>query len=285
MIKAKIAIAASSIIFGMTLAASAQTEREARAILSKVSDSYRTAQSYHFEADDVIETKGEGLQMKREAHFVMAVVKPDKFRMEVKGSMMGLDIVVVSSGTTTWEYLPRQKQYTRSEGTLTTVTSKGIDGSEITSDKDTLMRVSAVALGVAIPNYQEIMNIVKDPRLLREEAIELGGSSIDCYVVEADNAFPEFVERANTSPKTFWIDKTRYVVLRESYTMKMREGPVGGPMETKHTTSFKLVKINEPIPDSLFVFAPPEDAKQVDDFDSLKDTSGASEKRKSRRTN
>ena len=258
MMRLRIALAVAFVI-PVTPEVLANGQKEAAEIIEKVGNTYRNAQSYHFEAVYIIETKSEGMQIKKETLVVIAAVRPDKMRMEIKGSMMDLDTLMISNGSTTWEYLPRLKQYTRSKGTPTTVTTKGIDSRDLATDKITYYRTWAVALGILLPDYENITETVNKPRLLREEAIEVDGMTVDCYVIEADSAFPQFV----TSPKTFWIDKARYLVVRETYSTNMRGSTSS---EIKQTTVFKVASVNEPVPDTMFVFSPPVDAKQVDDF-------------------
>jgi outer membrane lipoprotein-sorting protein len=108
----------------------------------------------------------------------------------------------------------------------------------------------------------------------------MDGTSINCYVVEADSTAPEFVDSATTSPRTLWIDKSRFVVLRESYTMKLKEGTLGGPTEIRHATDFKVASVNEFVADTLFVFTPPEGATQVEDLGGSKNEGGARARRK-----
>jgi TonB family protein len=49
--------------------------------------------------------------------------------------------------------------------------------------------------------------------------------------------------------------------------MKIKSSPLGGgPMEVIETTTLTLAKMNEPLPESLFVFAPPAGAKEVEEI-------------------
>ncbi len=189
--------------------------------------------------------------------------------MEIKKSPMMLDWVVISNGSTTWEFIPTRNEYTKKSGGLTTITAKGIDGVERTSDKDEYLRVMAVALGVLLPRYDNVMDGLKQARNLRAESLDLNGTNIDCYVIEAQYDTPKAFPGAVSSAKFFWIDKKRHVVIREEYTTKI-DSSMGAPQEHVHTNMLTVVKLDELLPKTLFTFAPPEGAIEVEDFTSQK---------------
>ena len=60
---------------------------------------------------------------------------------------------------------------------------------------------------------------------------------------------------------TSWIDKTLGLELRSTLAMKMVI--TGKNVEMHQTTVKKNLKIDQPLPESLFVFTPPADAKEV----------------------
>jgi outer membrane lipoprotein-sorting protein len=128
----------------------------------------------------------------------------------------------------------------------------------------------AVALGVLLPRYDNVMDGLKQARNLRGESLDLNGTNIDCYVIEAQYDTPEAFPGAISSAKSFWIDKKRYVVVREEYTTKIDSSAMGAPQEHVHTNIFTVVKLDELLPETLFTFTPPEGAIEVADFTSQK---------------
>src|SRR5215831_18436909 len=151
-------------------------------ILNTVAAVYRTARSCHLEANVTAEVKSSGFEGKMHSSFVWAVVPPARIRMEVKSMMM--EVVIVSDGPNFWEYMPQSNQYTKKHSEAATITSKGIDSRDYTSAKDEYARMMAVAVGVRIPKFEDISNGLKEARILREDALDFNGSSVDCYVIE-----------------------------------------------------------------------------------------------------
>jgi outer membrane lipoprotein-sorting protein len=182
--------------------------------------------------------------------------------MEVKSMMM--EVVIVSDGPNFWEYMPQSEQYTKKQSGPTTVTSRGTDSTDYTSDKNEYARMWAIAVGVLIPKFEDISKGLKEAHILREEALEFDGSSVNCYVIETVRDFGDAGAKSAPLRRTYWIDKGRFVVLREAHA-PMRVGP-DGDMAPEFTTTFTTVKINEPIADDPFVFVPPSGSTEVKDF-------------------
>ena len=105
--------------------------------------------------------------------------------------------------------------------------------------------------------FQRVAEAAPRARLLREEQLTIAGKQVDCYVIELPGAAPP------NSTTTLWIDKGRYIVLQEDYL----EGGQG--RVTVHLLT-KVARVNEPLPDGLFVFSPPAGAREVKTFEELR---------------
>jgi hypothetical protein len=57
-------------------------------------------------------------------------------------------------------------------------------------------------------------------------------------------------------------------VLKEVATNKMKPGALGGATEITYLTTFAAAKLNEPLPDALFIFTPPDGAREVKQFNT-----------------
>ncbi|MGH7807683.1 MAG: LolA family protein [Thermodesulfobacteriota bacterium] len=228
-------------------------QESGKSLLEKVERTYKNLDSYQFEGTISSQIESASGEISIDASFVMAAIKPDKVRVEIKSPAMGLEYFSIASGKTTWEYLPRQGQYTRKES------------KEAFGEKELYFRMWALALGVMLPSFERITERLKNAEIVREESISVSGSK-NCYVVEAEYDSPDYGHGGGTSHKTFWIDRDRYAVLKEITTDTMKLGALRGA-ETRYVTTFAVVKLNEPLDDSLFIFTPQDGAKEVKQFD------------------
>ncbi|HEY2933977.1 MAG TPA: redoxin domain-containing protein [Acidobacteriota bacterium] len=232
----------------------AQVQPEARELLQKVSDVYKRLDHYHFEALTVVEVKSDALNQRMEMPMVLAASKPGKSRIEMKNPMFGLTLV--SDGKTTWTYVPRLGQFTKKAA------------AQVKAAQGAVAASPGLVNDTPLTQYAKIPERLKSARTLRQETLELGGQKIDTVVVEAEidrpQSGPSVVE---ISPSTLWIDKSRFVVLREQNSIKMKNPFGSGMMETAQTTTFSVTKIGAPLPESLFTFNPPPEAKEVAELD------------------
>jgi thiol-disulfide isomerase/thioredoxin len=69
--------------------------------------------------------------------------------------------------------------------------------------------------------------------------------------------------------KTIWIDENRETVLRivkHSHSQPMGAGGRGLPIDEETTTTFTNTTLDGSVPDSLFSFTPPADARLIENF-------------------
>jgi len=243
-----------SMLLALACTSFPQERSQAEQLLQEVGRTYRNLSSYHFESVATDEMDGEEKDEKTRTTLVVAAVKPGKMRVEIKDSTTSL--WVLSDGQTTWIYSPAMKQYIRKR----VVPEENDHGEGIGGGAGLNSAASRL-----VEAYSRIADNIREARLLSEESVELEGKSIACHVVQ--------VKYANKSPddseelsKTFWIDKARYLVLREVSTLRRRANPSGGPGEIRRTITFTLARVNGPIPESFFVLTPPAEARQVEEF-------------------
>jgi thiol-disulfide isomerase/thioredoxin len=106
-------------------------------------------------------------------------------------------------------------------------------------------------------------------KTLREETVEIDGQKYDCWVVEtrvddiSNRRPPSAVPiRITDVINTYWIDK-KLMIFRQSTTTWKQQGPGKPEFQTLSKRVCRNVKINEAIPDSIFTFVPPPDARRV----------------------
>src|SRR5215213_1649290 len=99
---------------GLCLAQSAtpttsQRPVDALKVLQKTSDVYRNMRSAYFEGTFTLEFSSKQGNLKAEMPLVIAEVRPNKARFELKDAKFGG--TRVSNGQTLWYYQPRTNQY------------------------------------------------------------------------------------------------------------------------------------------------------------------------------
>jgi peroxiredoxin/outer membrane lipoprotein-sorting protein len=242
----KIAIRLLLTLLSLSITASAQDQNEARELLKKVSDAYRSLSSYHFECLIVNESRSEGAGLKSDSRseqiIVIAAAKPNKKRAEVRSSYSGL--VTVADGETKWVYSPAYNQYCK-------------QATEKLPPPFSYMAMQANGL---LSMHSGLERQALEARIEREEPINVGGGMTACIVVQCKFA----MSGSYTEPPIYhlWIDKTRGLVLREIRQFKASQMK-GSTTTTKVTYTYNVVKANEPLLESLFVFSPPPGSREV----------------------
>jgi peroxiredoxin len=123
-----------------------------------------------------------------------------------------------------------------------------------------------------IPNPLEkiggtkITDLARGARIMPEEVISIDGKSINCYVAEVIYRAPRGSDINASVIVTYWIDKTRLVVIRKMSKQKFISLPSDVRTETNGLITFSLVKLDESLPASLFAFTPPEGIKEAAEF-------------------
>ena len=177
----------------------------------------------------------------------IAMVNPDKMRVETKSEMFAT--TTVSDGKDTWFYVPAKMQYTRKPSSRQGLReSLNIPGN--TTEASNKMMATA--------------------RTVRQESIQIDGTSYSCWVIEstADRVVQAEGSEMTGVVGTVWIDKDLKILRQLAYSATMRGGQVPGPVEMKWKTVVRALKLDVDLPDSLFKFTPPPGAKQVDEVDA-----------------
>jgi outer membrane lipoprotein-sorting protein len=206
----------------------AQAQPDVAEILKKVSETYKGVSEYELVGDG---TDTDSRSGKREAiHMLFAFKGPNRYRMEGTGAGVAPDgsgqSVTVYDGSVMWMYLPESNQY------------GSFPGSELFNDGGDGQDAKPEAMDQAMMSwYRGAGDAADGAKFLREEAIEIAGAKIDCYVVSAKD-------------RTWWVNKTTSRVVREDHG--------------RTSVVFTTIKLGEPLPDSLFKFEPPPGAKKIE---------------------
>ena len=242
-------IARLALLMALFGAALADTYPDGKALLAESGDALRSAQSYILEQSIVVEISG-GMQSRLELPVKLAASNPGKLRIESNGPVG--NTLIVSDGENTWMYLGPLKQYTKTPAA---------------SSPDALMKSINPAISDIVAQYK-----TKDPylsvKVTGEEALEMAGNKFECFVVEAklDKInMPGAMMLTDGVMKT-WIDKKTKLALRQTASATMQGESLRAPAAMNQTVNMLSVKLNEPVPETMFQFTPPEGAREVKEF-------------------
>ncbi len=95
---------------------------------------------------------------------------------------------------------------------------------------------------------------------MREEAIPGDGGDVLCHVVSVKyETNPHTAMIMSPSPATFWVDRLTHLVRKVAGEITIRLPASEEKQTQKHTTLFRRMIVNQPIPPETFEFTPPPD--------------------------
>ena len=222
----------------------ARTQDDARKLLQQTGDTYRNMKSYYAEGTLLVQSLHEPTRLGDidwNQLLIEAEVKPNKFRIEIRDARLGS--TRVTDGLTFWHYRQQTNQYTKKPA-----------AGESAADFPTGSEYKRIDAGVA------------SARVLREESLPVNGGDVTCYVVEL---IVEGQPPADTirEPRLLWIGKANHLVLKDVSRSTLGASKRAGERATlTRVKVVNVVKVNQPLPDALFMFVPPEGAREVGAF-------------------
>ena len=221
-------------------------------ILRTAANRYRQARRIHLAGAIVSEVESGRGPQRVDARFEVASEPGGRVYDDLEHPTAGARRV--SDGKHTWVYVPRLHQYIDQASSAPSPT-----------ESDTVINQGMV--GLLLSNYRGMGNGIDTATLLPEETIEIGGRSRPCHVIEVryrlgfgGPAFPGV-------PRVYWIDQQDNLVLKQRTITSVS---ANGQVQQRQTETFEFsrVTVDELVPDSLFTFRPPPDAKRVEQFTS-----------------
>ena len=227
----------------------AEPAPDARALLQQVSEAYRALTSYHFEGLMSIRMSG-AVEQSLDVPLVLAADRAGRSRLDIHNLQMGG--LSVSDGKQTSIYVYSLNQYTQKPAEAVPDSA----GMPRPPQNSPLMR------------YFDLPQGLKSADITGEQSVTIDGAPADCWVVRCDMTPPQALAADSTAraTATFWVEKARALVLRDSVSISLRNPATGANMVMDQVIRFALGRVNETLPDSLFAFAPPAGATQVQAF-------------------
>lgn len=224
----------------------AQAGPDGDQIMRRVGEKYAAAKRYELAVSIVVTSKRDAdgsLARQQTVRMHMALESPNKVLFEGVG--LGQDgNSVYSDGRSAWVYSPVKNEYmaVKPAGEV----SEPVDPRSL-KDDDMIpyaLQMAGLAMQQLLPSDDA------KSRVVREEKI----GDANCWVVEMHD------ETTPPEGALLWIDKARMVILRGEQSLK-----TAGLTQTTRA-DYTTAKIDEPLPQDLFTFKPPEGARQVEKF-------------------
>jgi thiol-disulfide isomerase/thioredoxin len=119
-----------------------------------------------------------------------------------------------------------------------------------------------------VETYEALRNAAAKAKLLREEIIEAAGGQRVCWVIEvlSDSGTETGPPQLERLPTTYWIDKTTYLVLKESERDRIKSPRTDVTQIQTLISTYKVASVNELVAPELFHFEPPQGAIEAADF-------------------
>jgi outer membrane lipoprotein-sorting protein len=205
--------------------------------------------SYQIRTITLIDMQGGPFDNTVEMPATVSVRRPDRMRIESEDQSAGL--TVVSDGELTWIYLEPQNAYIK----------------RVASSSPEAM----VGQPNALRSLPDLGKSIQSVRLTGQETLDIDGAAYPCWTVETRFGvvdLPSFAAggKLQDAVQISWIDKQRHLILKNTFRARIVSPALSEPVRMSVATHTAMLKVNPELPDSLFSFTPPEDAKEKDDW-------------------
>jgi thiol-disulfide isomerase/thioredoxin len=235
-----------------------QTLPDGKTLLDQSKDAFLKFRSYQYEMNMTTEMTAQDDPAKMTVSTTtmttaVSAINPDKKRVETTSQPAGT--MIVSDGQYTWTYIAPSNRYTK---------KAAIDWPQSS--------LASMGLGSA----SDVEKMFKEVKTVGEEALEVDGKKIDCWVVELKLDRLPFPQQPGIDLSNFvercWIAKDQKICFKLTVSGIMSGGQIPAPTRLQETVTLHSVKLNVDLPESLFRFTPPGGATEVEKLSSSPDT-------------
>ena len=236
----------------LSIPAWCSSAQDASTTLHAVLNNYASLSTYYVEGTRESKITDEIQRTWEQERFVVAKMPGKRYHYDIKAPDQWN--IVVANGMTEWTFQPWRNEYTRRAIPELTAKANGPDD------------VIRAFVARSAQNYVEDLarEGIQTAEFLPDETIMLAGHHVPCYVIRATYSSPEDVPATKYPAKaTFWIEKDRRVVRRETVSVRDSASPLQPLHEIDRvtTTYYETVDLGGSVSDALFNFAPPAGAK------------------------
>lgn len=236
-------------------------------LLSKVSQNYEDAKSYHFE---VVQERTTHNDLSRSwEKFILTAAEAPGGRYHYEGHSGEGSALRIADGTTVWAYHLDEHRYTKSPVASETSSQSRL----ITMTEYVPVQPEDLRKGLA-----EEGKHLKSATRLAGATLVVNVREIACSVIRIQSSDKKRVTPDYTFEKTFWIDRVHMTIVKtvEQAHPYLVSGASRIPLERETTTTYSVAELDGAVPDDLFTFVPPSDARLVQEFpDPTKSTGGS----------
>jgi len=226
-------------------------------LLRKVSQHYADAKSYHLEV--ILENTSHSDFSRNWEKFVLTAAEAPGGRYHYEGRSGTGSALRTADGTTVWTYHVDEHRYTQ------TLVARE------TSSQSTVIPMPEYAL-VEAEGLRKMLagegTHLKSATRLADTTVVINGREIPCSVIRTQTTDQKRVRPDFTFEKTFWIDRARMTIVKtvEHAHTYVLTGSSRSPVEVDRTTIYSVAELDAVVPDDLFKFIAPADAKLVREF-------------------
>src|SRR5271163_372173 len=227
-------------------------------LLQKMSEHYANASSWYIEATEERTSENEYSRDWTKTVLVGAV-SGNKYRYEGH-SQMG-SAIHISDGKTAWDLHPEEHAFTQEPAP-----ANGYQPPQMLAMNEQAAQMFAVNLKKGFADFSKHYS---SATRLPDELIFQNGIEIPCYVVQVLEAQRKGQKAKGMSvDETLWIDKATWAVRKTVAHQNtfMYSGSAHIPMVMDTVTTYGTAELNSAVPEALFHFEPPADAKLVAKF-------------------
>lgn len=234
------------LFFCVASQANAQQSISADSLVFAIAEMYKDLGDYHFEGDVSVRMR-RGRQSQTTGYKLRTAQElPSKYMIRLGGER-ARELVI--NDTMTWAHHPESRQYMKRPGTLLPVSLR----SDFPNPISTYARLDELAESATVIEL--------------DTTYEIGGEVRPSYLLEVIPK-PTDQTAGQSVSMILWVDRANLGVLQERRSSYIPNSPYG-PMSVRQTTSYSTAMLNQDIPDSLFVFAPPDSTDRVTHIDAF----------------
>lgn len=243
---------AAFIALMLAVPACAQQPPDATALLGKMGRVYHDAPGYRYQGTLTVRMEGQGEPQNLEIPIVSAGAPAGKVHLEMRHPQMG--VTLISDGRQTWTYAPQYNQFTVKSTDPPPDSAAG--------------RATRPPQGSPLSRYFDPTGGLRAATVTGSASLDVNGRASDCWLVRCDYTPPQALasDTSALAVTTFWVDKQHSIVLRDSTYMSMRNPTTTTRMQMAQVSSYSVAEVGGTAPDSLFAFATPAGASQVERF-------------------